>query len=311
MQNFIEVEKLLSKKDILKIELIGGEKGLKNKIFLPKIQKKGLIFAGFVEALKDERILIIGNTEISYLKQFSDFELDEKVDLIFTKKIPAIIVTNNLNPPKSLIKYCNRFNVPIFKSSLPTSELIQRVTKILEDELSPKQYLHGVMLDIHGVGTLIEGESGIGKSEIALELIQRGHRLVADDIVCIKFIPPDFIIAECVDELKYHIEIRGLGIINIEELFGISALRDKKRLDLIVHLIKLEENLTPIERLGLEDKKKKIFGVEIPLINLPVSSGRNIAMLIELAARIFLLKKYVNYNPTERFLDKLYKNGKN
>ncbi len=307
MKTYVEVNFLLNK-SILNLSLLAGEKGLKNQIKSPKIQKKGLIFAGVIEALREDRILIIGNTEITFFKKLNYLELDSKIDLIFTKRIPVIIITNNLNPPDPFYKYCNRYNVPLLKTNLTTSEFITKVTKILEDELSPKLFLHGVMVDIHGIGTLIEGESGIGKSEIALELVQKGHRLVSDDVVCLKFIPPDFIIAECVEGLKYHIEIRGLGIINIEELFGISAVRDRKRLDLIIKLVNFDEN-HELDRLGLEDNKREILGIKIPEIKLPVSPGRNIAMLIEISARIFMLKKYANYNPTKKFLESLYNNG--
>ena len=309
MDKYVEVETLLKKSDSLHLKTIAGIKGLKSKIKYPKIQKKGLVFAGVLDALKDDRILIIGNTEITYFKTLSDLELRNSLESIFSKRIPAIVMTNNLNPPEPLISFCNRYNVPLLKTDLPTSELIIRLTKILEDELSPKLFVHGVMIDIHGIGTLIEGESGIGKSEIALELIQKGHRLVADDVVKLKFIPPDFIIAEAVDELKNHIEIRGLGIINIEELFGISAIRMQKRLDLIVTLTGIDVD-EEFDRLGLEDNKKNILGIDIPLIKLPVSPGRNIAMLIEISARIFMLKRYMNYSPTKKFLDELYRKNR-
>ncbi len=308
MEQYIEVEYLLEKKDLLKIELISGGKGLKNLIKYPKIQKKGLVFAGVLEALRDDRVLIIGNTEITFFKTLNNYQLRQGLENIFLKKIPAIIITNNRKPPAELIKLCSMFNCPLFKSSLSTSELILRLTRILEDKLSPKSYVHGVMVDIHGIGTLIEGESGIGKSEIALEIVQKGHRLVADDVVKLKFLPPDFIIAEPVEELKNHIEIRGLGIINIEELFGISAIRLQKRLDLIISLIKIDEN-TEFDRLGLTNNTKKILGIDIPMIKLPVSPGRNIAMLIEISARIFMLKRYMNYDPTKKFIEKLYRNN--
>ncbi len=308
MEQYVEVEYLLEKKDLLKIELVSGIKGLKNLIKYPKIQKKGLVFAGVLDALRDDRVLIIGNTEITYFKTLDNYQLRQSLENIFSKKIPAIIITNNLKPPPELVKFCSMYNCPLFKSSLPTSELILRLTRILEDKLSPKSYVHGVMVDIHGIGTLIEGESGIGKSEIALEIVQKGHRLVADDVVKLKFLPPDFIIAEPVEELRNYIEIRGLGIINIEELFGISAIRLQKRLDLIISLIKIDEN-TEFDRLGLKNNKKRILGIDIPMIKLPVSPGRNIAMLIEISARIFMLKRYMNYDPTKKFIEKLYRNN--
>ncbi len=309
MEKFVEVEVIFKKKEILHLNLLAGFKGLKNVIKHPKIQKKGLVFAGVVEALRDDRILIIGNTELTYFRTLSDLQLRNSLENIFSKRIPAIIITNNLTPPEHLVKLCNMYNVPLFQTDLQTSELILRISKILEDELSPKVFVHGVMIDIHGIGALIEGESGIGKSEIALELIQKGHRLVADDVVKLRFIPPDLIIAEPVEGLKNHIEIRGLGIINIEELFGISAIRMQKRLDIIISLIPVEENYN-FDRLGFEDNKRNILGIDIPVIKLPVSPGRNLAMIIEISSRIYMLKRYMNYNPTEKFLNELYNNIK-
>jgi len=307
MENFVYVKELLKNKYSLNLQILAGEKGLYNKILKPKIQKKGLAFAGLVEALADDRVLIIGNTEITFFKRFTGMELDTIVGNIFEKRIPVIIFTNNNDAPESFYKFCNRYNVPLLKTKLPTSEFIKNVTKVLEDLLTPQTTFHGVLLDIHGMGVLIEGESGIGKSEIALDMVLKGHRFVADDVVIIKFIPPNMLIGKSPAQLQSHLEVRGLGIIDVSELFGVSSIREEKRIDMIIRLTKSEQE---IDRLNSITEEKEIFGVKLPYIILPVGKGRNVSTLIEIAARILMLRKFGhNYDPTAKFIEKLYKNA--
>ncbi len=307
MQNNLEVKSILDEKYGLNLTLISGRKGIANIITVPKIQKKGLAFAGLTEILEDGRVLIIGNSEVEFLKRFSENELNSLVETIFEKRIPAIIFTNNNNIPPAFKKHSNRYNVPIFKTSLRTSEFIPKITKVLEDFLSPMIHYHGVLLDIHGIGILIEGEAGIGKSELALDMILKGHRFVADDIINIKFIPPNMVIGKSPEALKSHLEIRGLGIINVEELFGIVSLREEKRIDMIVELTK---SMHDVQRISIQNETKNILGVKLPFIKLPIANGRNVATLVEMAARIYMMKKHNNfdYDPTKKFLEKLYKN---
>ncbi len=307
MGNSIEVKSILDERFGLNLTLIAGRKGIINLINAPKIQKKGLAFAGLTEILRDGRILIIGNSEIEFLKRFSESELNSLVETIFERKIPAIIFTNNNKIPKAFKIHANRYNVPLFKTDLSTSEFIPKITRVLEDFLTPTIPYHGVLLDIHGIGILIEGEAGIGKSELALDMILKGHRFVADDIINIKFIPPNTIVGRSPEALKSHLEIRGLGIINVEELFGVVSLREEKRIDMIIELTK---SMHEIKRIIIQNETKEILGVKLPFIKLPISHGRNVSTLVEMAARIYMLKKHNNfdYDPTKKFLERIYKN---
>jgi HPr kinase/phosphorylase len=302
----MKIKELFNYNNILNLELFAGYKGLEKSLKEHKIQKKGLAFAGLIESVDDGRILIVGNSESKFFERFTDVQLNNIVLNLFEKKIPAIIFTNNNKIPEPFIVQCNRYNTPLFKTDLPTSEFINKITKILEDHLTPLITYHGVLVDVFGVGILIEGESGIGKSEIALDLILKGHRLVADDIINIKFIPPNLIIGSSPEPLKSHLEIRGLGIINVEEMFGIAVLRETKRIDLMINIVESHDKL---DRLIFEEDFKEILSVKIPLIKLPVSTGRTLSTLVEVAARLFMLKKFNKKNSTERFLEKLY-NGK-
>ena len=305
MQKIIKIKDILDEKYSLDLELIAGVKGLYNEVLIPKIQKKGLAFAGFIESLENDRILLVGNTESLFLEKFNERELDAIVSGLFDKRIPAIIYTNNNNIVQPFIKYCSRYNVPLLKTPLRTSELIPKITKVLEDFLTPTTTYHGVLLDIHGVGVLLEGDSGVGKSELALDMILKGHRFIADDVINIKFIPPNMVIGASPEALKSHLEIRGLGIIDVEELFGIACLREEKRIDIIIRLTK---SIEEIHRIIIAKEHKELLGVKLPFIKLPITNGRNISTLVEIAARILMLKKHhqMNYDPTEKFLKRLY-----
>ena len=307
MQKIIKVKDILDEKYDLNLELISGQKGLYNEILIPKLQKKGLAFAGLTEVLEDGRILIIGNSESKFLEKFNERELDNIINTLFDKKLPAIIYTNNNKIALPFINYCNMYNVPLFRTNLKTSEVIPKLTKILEDYLTPTITYHGVLLDIHGVGVLLEGDSGVGKSEIALDMILKGHRFVADDVINIKFIPPNLIVGSSPEPLKAHLEIRGLGIIDVEELFGIASLREEKRIDIV---IKLTKSLDEVDRIMMNQEFKELLKVKIPFFKLPITNGRNISTLVEVTARYYMLKKHhkMNYDPTEKFLNKLYKN---
>ncbi len=301
----VEIRELLKDIYSLDLELIAGEKGLAKAIYIPKIQKKGLAFAGLIETLADDRILIVGNTEIQFFNRFTDHEIDNIVDNIFQKRIPCVIFTNNNLPNKSFIKICNRYNVALLKTSIETSRFIPKITKVLEDFITQVITYHGVLIDIFGLGVLIEGDSGIGKSELALEMILKGHRFIADDIVVMKFFPPNLIVGSSPKPLKGHLEIRGLGIINVAELYGISSLRAEKKIGMVIRLTKEMEE---IDRIGLNKEKKEILGVKLPYLKIPIINGRNISILVETAVRLHLLKDQdkTDKTSTEKFLEKLY-----
>ncbi len=288
---FIPVEELLSKKSShLQLQLLAGEKGLKNKISNPRIQKPGLALSGFLRQVHQERVQIIGCTELNYLATLSDEECSEKIKAFCRLNISCLVISTGLDPPETLVDFAELNNIPVFQTELPSSVLISRLSAFLEERLAPETYVHGGLVEVYGVGVLILGSSGIGKSECALELIGRGHPLIADDVVRLKLQAGDIIVGSSPDLSRHYIEIRGLGVINIKELFGISAVRKKKQIELVIEL-KPWSKMGDCERLGLDEQTISMLGVDLPLIVIPVAPGRNLAVIIEVAARNQLLKQ--------------------
>jgi HPr kinase/phosphorylase len=296
---FIPVREFFKEgKQLLQLILISNSEGLENNITHSKIQKPGLALAGYVDFIHPGRIQILGKLEINYLKELSLKERMKVLSKIFQKKMCCIVITSNLEPPKELLNLANKSKIPVFKSSLTTSQCIEGITNFLSKKLAPRKKIHGVLLDIYGQGVLIVGESGIGKSECAVELIVRGHRLVSDDVIEIYRTSEGRIIGSSPSLIRYHLEVRGLGIINIRELFGISSIILEKEIDLIIELKKWEPDAA-FDRLGLESfKKYDLLGVSLPLIIIPVAPGRNLAILIEIAVRKHLLDRKI-YPPTK------------
>ncbi|HXI10983.1 MAG TPA: HPr(Ser) kinase/phosphatase, partial [Thermodesulfobacteriota bacterium] len=203
--------------------------------------------------------------------------------------LPAIILTRGLGPPEFLLELCNRRAIPLLKTKCTSSVFIEGLVKYLEERLAPSTMLHGVLVDVLGVGILIIGKSGIGKSECALDLVSRGYRLVSDDVVIVKKMPPSVLFGTSTDLIRYHMEIRGIGIVNIKDLFGITAIRGKKQMDMVVELVKWESD-SEYERLGFEENTYNILGVPLPYLKIPVSPGRSVAPIVEVAARNQILK---------------------
>jgi HPr kinase/phosphorylase len=289
----------------LKLEILAGEKGLGKKISIPRIQKPGLALTGDTSNLHPARIEVLGKSEMRYLKTLSEAKLKEIIAKLSEVDIACFVVTHNAEPPKGLISMCEKKRIPLFRSKLLTSTFINRVTKFLEEALSASTCIHGVLLDVFGVGILIVGKSGIGKSECALDLILRGHRLVADDIVNIKKQPPSALFGTGSEIIKHHMEIRGLGIINIRDLFGISTVRDKKLIEMVIELTEWDPN-TEYDRLGIDEIQYNLLDVNLPLIQIPVRPGRNLSAIIEVAARNYLLKLGGHHSARE-FQEKLNK----
>lgn len=273
----------------LQIKLLAGKKGLGKKITIPRIQKPGLALTGDVSNLHPGRIQILGKAEMRYLTSLPDRKQRGVIDKICELDIACFVVTRGIEPPASLIKTCNKCGIPLFTTNLLTSTFVNRATRFLEASLSATTTIHGVLLDVFGAGILIIGKSGVGKSECALDLILRGHRLVADDIVNVRRQAPSSLYGTGSEIIKYHMEIRGLGIINIRDLFGISAVRDRKLIELVVELSEWNPNLE-YDRLGLDDQRFSLLDVNIPMIQLPVRPGRNLSAIIEVASRNYLLK---------------------
>ncbi|MGH9341511.1 MAG: HPr(Ser) kinase/phosphatase [Acidobacteriota bacterium] len=286
----------------LNLTLLSGERGMENAITSPRIQKLGLALAGYIDYLHKGRVQLIGGTEINYLKTLDSSERKQSVQRIFTRELCCIILTKGLEPPTDLLESCRQQGVPLLQTSALSSAAISEVTSFLEEELAPNVTIHGVFVEVFGMGVLMLGDSGIGKSECALDLIRRGHRLVSDDVVIIKKYGPGRLIGSAPAELKVHMELRGLGIINIKELFGISSLSSKKTIDLAIEMVRWKPQ-EEYDRLGLEEREYSLLDVAVPLIKMPVASGRNLATLVEVAVRIRMLKSQ-GYDPSREFIRK-------
>jgi len=288
--NAIRVARLLEEsRQALGLQLVSGRAGLSRQISSPRIQKPGLALTGFMEHIHPRRVQIFGSTEISYLKTLETGRQREVLDTLLRTDLACVVVTKDLELPELLPELCEQHEVALLKSPLLSSVFIEQVQAHLEVLLAATASLHGVLLDVFGVGILLLGKSGIGKSEIALDLVMRGHRLVADDIVDVTRRRADAVTGAGNPIIKHHMEIRGLGIINIKDLFGVAAVRERKKIELVIELTEWDPK-TEYDRLGVDDRTMRIVGVEVPLSVVPVRPGRNMTTIIEVAARNQLLK---------------------
>ena len=288
---YVKVRELVEDMEFgLELRLVAGASGLLRQVKYSYVQKPGLALAGYTNFVMPGRIQIFGKTEISFLKTMDSKRRDKTVGDLFDCDIAGIIITRNLEFPEVLREVSEKKGIPLLSTNLSTQYFIQQITRFLENRFAETTSSHGVLVDVFGVGILILGRPGIGKSECALDLILRGHRLVSDDIVDLIRIPPGTIYGSGPEIIKYHMEVRGLGIINIKELFGISAIRDRKRVQMIVNLVDWEKNVE-YDRIGLDDSESEILGIKLPNILLPVRAGRHLTSIIEVACRNFLLKK--------------------
>ena len=273
----------------LALEVLTGPAGLERRITSPHVQKTGLALAGFHEYLKPGRVLIFGESEVRYLEGLDPPARSDALRLAFTTDLPCVLLTCGFPPPRELVIEAGLAGLPVLQTSVPTPTAIAKLNSILEDGLAERAVIHGVLMDVLGLGILITGESGIGKSECALDLIVRGHRLVADDTVEVRRRAETILIGACPELTRHHMELRGLGVINVKELFGIASTRSSKRVELVVQLERWDPG-REYERLGLDDSFHDILGLRVPLISMPVAPGRNIAILIEVAARNQILR---------------------
>ena len=300
----VPVEHLLDPESGLALSLVGGKAGLAaHKISGPRIQKPGLALTGFTMYVHTERIQVLGLTEISYLRTLNEAERTRGAQALMSLRPSVVVITRGLEVAPELIHAAEEFSVPLLSTPLMSSVFINRVTKLLEIRLAPSTSIHGVLIDVFGVGILLLGKSGIGKSEAALDLVLRGHRLVADDIVEIRKRLPDNIFGSGSEIIKHHMEIRGLGIINIKDLFGISAVRDAKKIEVVIELVEWNED-EEYDRLGVEERRYAILDVAVPMLRIPIRPGRNITSIIEVAARNQLLKLQGKHSARE-FQDRL------
>lgn len=300
----LKVSRLLDDSDSeLQLSLVAGADGLDRVISSPRIQKPGLALAGFTEHLHEERVQVFGNTEVSYLGTLEVARQREVLDKLFTNNLACVVVTKNLDIPPALIESCNLAHLALMKTPLSSSTFIQQVQSFLDEALTASASLHGVLMDVFGVGILLLGKSGIGKSEIALDLVMRGHRLVADDIVDVTGRRGAAVYGVGNSMIQHHMEIRGLGIINIKDLFGVAAVRERKKIELVIEMVEWDPH-REYDRLGVEELKMNIVGVDVPHAIVPVRPGRNMATIIEVAARNHLLKLQGHHSARE-FAEKL------
>lgn len=280
----ITIRKLLKDQGkALDLSILVGEAGLDRTFSSPEMNRPGLAFAGFYDVFSHDRIQIIGLTEISYLKSLDPEEMRQRLHRAFEFPIPCMIITTNQVAPPVLMDLCARHNVPVLVTPLPTSQFWGKLSFYLEHEFAPREVKHASMLDVFGMGVLIRGKSGIGKSECALELIERGHRLVADDIVLLRRLGRQLIVGTSAAPVAHHMEVRGIGIVDVEKLFGVGSVIDEMRISLVVQLERWEEGKS-YERTGLDEQVYVIMDVPLPEYIIPIEPGRNISLLVEVAA---------------------------
>ncbi|NQU42587.1 HPr(Ser) kinase/phosphatase [bacterium] len=280
----ISVKRILEKRGgEWKLELLTSDAGLDSTFSTSELNRPGLALTGYYDVFSADRIQILGLTEISYLRSLKSKDRLRRLQRIFEFYIPCVIITTSLEAPPELLEVALENRVPVLRTPLLTSNFSGHLSHFLERELAPSWAVHGVMVDVFGMGVLIQGRSGVGKSECALELVERGHRLVADDIVILRRVGNEQLIGSCSERLRYHMEIRGIGIIDIESMYGIRSIRDEEVVSLLIRLERWDPK-KDYARLGIRQNYERLFDCQIPQYVLPVEPGRNISILVEVAA---------------------------
>ncbi|GGA67341.1 HPr(Ser) kinase/phosphatase [Ornithinibacillus halotolerans] len=300
MKTIVRTKDLL---DNFNLELVAGEEGIHREITTSDISRPGIEMTGYFDYYPKERLQLIGRTEMTYFLGLSLEQQADRMAKLCTDITPGIVITRGMAIPQVMIDAANNSGVPILHSPRKTTRVISRLTNYLEVKFAPFTAIHGVLVDIYGVGVLITGQSGVGKSETALELVKRGHRLVADDSVEIRQEDYDTLIGNSPPLIEHLLEIRGLGIINVMTLFGAGAVRSHKKISLIINLENWDSK-KQYDRLGLDEEKMKIMDVELPVVTIPVRPGRNLAVIIEVASMNFRLKR-MGVNAAEEFSERL------
>ena len=304
IQDTVTVERLYTQHaSELQLRLVAGAAGLKRIIREPTVNRPGLALAGFTKYFASKRVQVIGAAESTYLKSLNKEERLQRYQDLFSHKIPCLVFSRNLHPERLFLKVAEQANVPIFQCPLITMKFINLATLALEMMFAPRGTEIGSMVDILGVGVVVRGESGIGKSECVLALIERGYSLVSDDITKVTLIDGREVMGTSAELTRNHMEVRGIGIINVAAMFGVKCIRYEKRIDLVVSL-KSWNDVPDVDRLGLEDQHVEILGVKVPHIIIPVRPGRDLARLVEVAA--FQTKlKLSGYNAAEELNKRL------
>ncbi len=274
----------------LGLKLVAGQKGLDRPVDWPRVQKPGLAIAGYLAYVKPNRVQVLGNSEFGYLKTLSPEVARARLDAFTGLPLSGIVVTKGIQPLPALLSFCRRRGVPLFLTERMTSTVIEGLTAFLEESLAPRVTMHGVLLEVGGLGVLLFGDSGVGKSECALALVQRGHRLIADDLVVIQRFPNEVLVGSSSGLIRHHMELRGIGIVNVPMLFGISAVLERHTVEFVIHLTHWVEG-REYDRLGLDEESQEILGVAVPKVTMPVATGRDVALLVEIAVRNQLLRR--------------------
>ena len=304
MGNYVKLSKVVEKLNLK--NLTPDVDMTEKKVMVPDINRPALQLTGFFEHFAYERVQLIGCVEYTFLENVEEDEKEKIYDMLLSYKIPCIIFCRNLKPDDSLIEKANKANVPVFSTETPTSAFSAEIIRWLNVELAPCISIHGVLVDVYGVGVLIMGESGIGKSEAALELIKRGHRLVSDDVVEIRKVSDETLVGTAPDITRHFIELRGIGIVDVKMLYGVQSVRETQNIDLVITLEEWDRD-KEYDRLGLEEQYTEFLGTKVVCHQLPIRPGRNLAIIVETAA-INHRQKSMGYNAAQELYKRVQQN---
>jgi len=286
----LTVDQLFNKlRETLGLRLVTDSLESASDVVSVDVSLPGLLLAGFDRGFRPERVQLLGDRELSYLESLADSDRGAALDRLCVQPVPCVVVADGRSAPAELIERGNARRIPVFESEMACDQLARRLSARLEELLAPSTTVHGTLVDVYGVGLLFTGKSGIGKSECGLDLVENGHRLVADDVVHVVRTPRGHLIGSGNDLLRHYMEIRGVGIIDVQSMFGVRAIRQRKRIEVEVELVSWSE-LEDYERLGIEEAKTELLGVEIPHVTLPLVTGKNITVISEVIALNHLLK---------------------
>ncbi|MBP1757257.1 MAG: HPr kinase/phosphorylase [Firmicutes bacterium] len=274
------------------------------RLTVADVTRPGLQLAGYFDHFGPDRIQVLGNMETAYLDRLDSKDRFERIDALFAKGIPCLVLTRNHIPFPELLECSKKYSIPLLKTNLPTSDFTSAIVKYLNVELAPRMSMHGVLIEVYGEGILILGESGVGKSETALEVVKRGHRLIADDLVEVRRVSDTTLLGRAPEIIRHLIEIRGIGILDVKELYGVSSVKMQENIDFVINLENWDEKKT-YERLGINEETTPVLGIDVPSITIPVRPGRNLAIIVEVAAINFRQKK-MGYNAAKALTDRVF-----
>jgi HPr kinase/phosphorylase len=296
-------ELIAEKTESLQLEVLTGDLGLDRPISVPEISSPGLVLAGFTTRFTGKRLHVLGETEIAYLRSLKPEDRRVTLDRLLAYDIPCLFVTKSQSVPRELLETARARTIPVLRTALRTAEFYQRITPFLQEAFAPRTTVHGSLADVYGVGLLFVGRSGIGKSECVLDLVERGHRLVADDVVHVIRRGTDVLIGRGHELSHHYMEIRGVGLVDVRALFGIRSVRQQKRIEVVVELQDWDST-READRTGLDMQTTEVLGVEVPKVVVPLNPGKNITVISEVVSMNHLLR-YSGYDPAHAFNERL------